>query len=491
MWLALASRWPELLEHAHSQGILHRDIKPSNLLMDVKGTVWVTDFGLAKAGEEEALTETGDIVGTLRYMAPERFRTPGDARSDVYSLGLTLYEMLALRPAFNQRDRPQLMEEVLNAEPPNLRDLNRAVPRDLVTIIHKAIARDPRQRYARAVDLAADLQRFLEDRPILARPVNTLEVLLKWVKRRPAVAALLALVLMVTFAGLGAFAWQFADALREKHNAQNEAHLKNIEAGLKAEALRQAEINAAEASQHAKDAHEKEQIAHDKETTALKSLDDLKRTLFTAQLVRAGALAASDPEGALELLEDPDVCPPAMRDFSWAFYYGQSKRERWALPTQAGAADYFAVSADGKTMATHYDSGAVTVWDLDTGKVRVALTASRSDHTFLLLSPDGKVLYTSGGGIRVQFGGNESRAGAVGHSHREVARGVAHERGSRGATGAQPGWSLVGGSRGGAQGRGGSCAGRNTAQPRGKRGTATGLGGNGGRLPGMRRHQDQ
>ena len=179
----------EALEHAHSQGILHRDIKPSNLLMDTKGTVWVTDFGLAKTGEEDALTDTGDVVGTVRYMAPERFRTAGDARSDVYSLGLTLYELLAFRPAFNQRDRPQLIQEVLHAEPPSLRGINRAVPRDLVTIIHKAIAKEPHQRYARAADLAADLQRFLDDRPIQARPIGNLEVMLKWVKRRPAVAS--------------------------------------------------------------------------------------------------------------------------------------------------------------------------------------------------------------------------------------------------------------------------------------------------------------
>ncbi|HEY7308480.1 MAG TPA: protein kinase [Gemmataceae bacterium] len=379
----------EALEHAHSQGILHRDIKPSNLLMDTKGTVWVTDFGLAKTGEEDALTDTGDVVGTVRYMAPERFRTAGDVRSDVYSLGLTLYELLTFRPAFNQRDRPQLMEQVLQGEPPRLRDLNRAVPRDLATIVHKAIAKEPRQRYARAADLAADLQRFLDDRPIQARPIGNLEVMLKWFKRRPAIATLLALVLLVALAGLGAFGWQYAEALKENQNAREQGHLKDVEADLKEQALQQAK-------QKANEAREKEETAHEKEKIALKSLDSLKRTLFTAQLVRAGSLAASDPEGAQELLEDPEACPSAMRDFDWGFYYGQASRSRWALPDQTGSVDEFALSADGKMLATHYDAGTIAVWDLDSAKVRLTLPGKWSAKCFLLLSPDGKVLYTCG-----------------------------------------------------------------------------------------------
>jgi eukaryotic-like serine/threonine-protein kinase len=383
------------LDHAHSQGVLHRDIKPSNLLMDTKGTVWVTDFGLAKTGEEDALTSTGDVVGTIRYIAPERFQTPGDVRSDVYSLGLTLYELLALRPAFPQRDRPQLIEQVLHAEPPALRSLNKWVPRDLETIVHKAIAKDPRARYARAADLEADLQRFLDDRPILARPIGSLEVLLKWVKRRPGVAALLALVWLVTLAGLGAFAWQYAEALREGANARQEAHFKDdaihqkdVEAGLKEEALGKAKLAVEESGK-------KEKAAIESEKAALFNLDGLKRTLFTAQLVRAGSLAASDPEGALELLEDTESCPPEMRDFSWGFNYGQARRARWAVPPQAGSVNQFAVSADGKTLATHYDTGEVNVWDLDSGKVRFTFPGLWDDSTFLLLSPDGKVLYTS------------------------------------------------------------------------------------------------
>src|SRR5205085_5418701 len=98
----------EALDYAHRQGVLHRDVKPSNLLLDLRGTVWVADFGLAKADDSENLTHTGDILGTLRYMPPEAFEGKGDARADVYALGLSLYELLALRPAFGEKDRHQL-----------------------------------------------------------------------------------------------------------------------------------------------------------------------------------------------------------------------------------------------------------------------------------------------------------------------------------------------------------------------------------------------
>ena len=140
----------EALEYAHQQGILHRDIKPSNLLLDAQGQVWVTDFGLAKAQDSDELTRTGDIVGTLRYMAPERFNGWSDPRSDVYALGATLYEMLTLRPPFEESDRVKLIERVLHESPPPLRQLDRRIPRDLETIVLKTLAKEPGERYATA-----------------------------------------------------------------------------------------------------------------------------------------------------------------------------------------------------------------------------------------------------------------------------------------------------------------------------------------------------
>jgi serine/threonine protein kinase len=184
----------EALDYAWQQGVLHRDVKPSNLLLDVRGTLWVTDFGLAKLSGSEDLTHTGDILGTLRYMAPERFRGQSDVRSDVYGLGLTLYELLALRPAFEEADRSRLIDMITRAELPQLLKLDPTIPRDLATIVHKAIACESSDRYHTAGELAADLARFLQDRPINARRLSPAGVAWRWARRNKAVASLLGLV---------------------------------------------------------------------------------------------------------------------------------------------------------------------------------------------------------------------------------------------------------------------------------------------------------
>src|SRR5262249_45005818 len=125
----------EALGYAYQQGVLHRDIKPANVLLDTQGTAWVTDFGLAKADAGGGLTTHGDVVGTLRYMAPERLRGVSDPRGDVYSLGLTLYELATLRPAFPASGRARLIEQIEHEEPPRPRKLEPGVPRDLETIV--------------------------------------------------------------------------------------------------------------------------------------------------------------------------------------------------------------------------------------------------------------------------------------------------------------------------------------------------------------------
>jgi serine/threonine protein kinase/WD40 repeat protein len=180
----------EALEYAHGEGVLHRDIKPSNLLLDIHGRVWVTDFGLAKTDGTEEVTDPGDIVGTLCYMAPERFQGRADARSDVYGLGTTLYEMATLHAAFADTQRAQLINKVTHEEPPRPRKLDRKIPRDLETIILKAIAKDAAQRYPTAAALAEDLRRFVADRPICARRVPLWERVWRWCRRNPAWAGL-------------------------------------------------------------------------------------------------------------------------------------------------------------------------------------------------------------------------------------------------------------------------------------------------------------
>ncbi|MFO0810939.1 MAG: protein kinase [Gemmataceae bacterium] len=197
----LGAQVADALAYAHAQGIIHRDIKPSNLLLDPAGTVWVTDFGLAKVtSDADDLSHTGDILGTLRYMAPERFGGEGDARADTYALGLTLYELLTFRPAFDGDSRPNLIEAALHDEPARPRKLNPAVPRDLETVVLKATAKDPARRYQSAAELAADLRRFAEDRPVQARRATPAERAWRWCRRNPLVASLLTAVVSLLVA---------------------------------------------------------------------------------------------------------------------------------------------------------------------------------------------------------------------------------------------------------------------------------------------------
>jgi serine/threonine-protein kinase len=219
----------EALEYAAGQGVLHRDVKPSNLLLDVFGTAWLTDFGLAKATGTPDLTRPGHLLGTLRYLAPERFQGHADVRSDVYALGLTLYEMLALRPAFDSRDQAELTRQITAAEAPRLDRLEPQLPRDLVTIVHKAMAPDPADRYQSAAALAEDLRRFLDDRSIVARRASLPEQAWRWCRHNPPkvalVAALLALLLLATGGGvwlLGERARRRAEAARQEEELRRE-----------------------------------------------------------------------------------------------------------------------------------------------------------------------------------------------------------------------------------------------------------------------------
>jgi hypothetical protein len=195
----------DALDYAHEAGVVHRDIKPGNLLLDVRGNVWITDFGLAQVATDVNVTQTGDVVGTLRYMSPEQAagrRTPVDHRADVYSLGATLYEWLTLQPIFTGEDRVTLLNQILKEEPRPLRELNRTIPIELETIVLKAIAKSPVERYATAGEFAADLRRFLEERPILARRPTIADRTRKWFRRHPSVFVAAIVLLVCGMIGL-------------------------------------------------------------------------------------------------------------------------------------------------------------------------------------------------------------------------------------------------------------------------------------------------
>jgi serine/threonine protein kinase len=205
----------QALQHAHDLGIVHRDIKPANLLLDLHGNLWVTDFGLAHCHRQPGLTVTGDLVGTMRYMSPEQaLAQPGGVgpRTDIYALGATLYELLTLEPPFRGQDPQELLRQIGFDEPRPLRRVNAQAPVELETIVLKALAKNPAERYATAADLADDLQRFLKDEPIRARPPTLAQRVRKWARRHRSVVASAVVALLVILAVVaGSLGWVVRD----------------------------------------------------------------------------------------------------------------------------------------------------------------------------------------------------------------------------------------------------------------------------------------
>lgn len=193
------------LAYAHERGVIHRDIKPSNLILDEQGTLWITDFGLAKRLDDATLTVDGQLLGTPRYMSPEQAsaaKTPVDHRTDIYSLGVTLYEILVGRPAHDGKTPPEVVNQILNRDPVSPRRIDSQLPRDLETVVMKAMAKAPADRYGSATELATDLELFVHGDVVHARRIGAWGKTWRWAKREPQVAGLLATIVAVTLLGL-------------------------------------------------------------------------------------------------------------------------------------------------------------------------------------------------------------------------------------------------------------------------------------------------
>jgi WD40 repeat protein/serine/threonine protein kinase len=376
----------EALDYAHREGVIHRDIKPANLLLDADGRVWVTDFGLAKT-EGTALTGSGDLIGTLRYMAPERFRGWSDPRSDSYSLGLTLYEMLLLRPAFDEEDRFLLLQQILGSAPPRLRKIDPRIPRDLETIIVKSIDKEPGRRYQTAGELAADLQRFLEDRPIQARQIGSLERVRRWCRRNPTIAGLLAAVALVTVVGIAGVLWQWQEALANAKLAAGNA----AKFAIKTQQAQQLAVQAQDLAQEAQRERDETQTANQR----------LRRANYTADMILSRlAWDISDVRRVRDLLDlhRPGPSETDLRGFEW-HYLDRLCRQRLLFVKECAApVVQVAVSPDGTRIAAGLQDGSVTIFDSHTGEPALKPTrVYQSRVRGMAFSPDGHHLAITGG----------------------------------------------------------------------------------------------
>ncbi|WP_152052079.1 serine/threonine-protein kinase [Tautonia marina] len=369
----------EALEHAHREEVIHRDIKPGNLLLDNDGRLWIADFGLARLQGDSSLTATGVLVGTFRYMSPEQAVAgrgiPVDHRTDLYSLGATLYELLTLRPPFDDADGRVALSRISEETPPSIRKLNPAVPIDLETVVLKAMAKDPNDRYATAAELADDLRRFLEGRHVLARRPSPLDLASRWAYRhRLAVASAVVLLMLVT-AALGV-----AVVLIAREQSRTADALAKVETA-------QSDLITAKnrADENARLARQSERMA--------------RELLYVADLkLAATALDDRDPLLMKEYLDRqlPEAGKPDLRDFAWWFLrkQGELPLDEWTGP---GPALYFiAFSPDDRLMATCGEEAVIRLYRRPGDRLVREIPTGQIEVNGVAFSPDGQSLASAG-----------------------------------------------------------------------------------------------
>ncbi len=400
----LAAQVAEALAYAHKRGVFHRDIKPPNLILDPLGNIWITDFGLAKLEEGEDLSRSHDVVGTLRYMAPERFRGDSDGRCDVYALGATLYEMLTLRRAFEGENQLELIHRIENDPPVPPRRHDGHIPRDLETIVLKALAKDPEDRFATAEKMAKDLRLFLENRPITSRPIPFYQQFWRWCQRNPwlAGANITAAALTTILAVVSTFAWL---------TDRNRLHLivAQRDAIQKAEAEGREQLFESRTSQARATRFSRRMGQRFESLKALNQAAAIGRALklpperfetLRDQAIACMALPDLEPTG--RVLQLPVSVNPVSFDLTMTRYAlrfrdgtisvrrvtDDNEIARFHVPRGDGDIWVFGFSPDGRYLATtHQPGNALTVWDIDRDRVALDEKAGVGTATF---SPDSR-----------------------------------------------------------------------------------------------------
>jgi uncharacterized protein (TIGR03067 family) len=385
------------MDYAHGRGVIHRDLKPANVLIAADGTLLasrqncvtgeshaanlvpkITDFGLAKQLDSAVgATGTGTIVGTPSYMAPEqaagKSKEMGPA-CDIYALGAILYELLTGRPPFRAESPLDTIHQVIDANPVLPSRLVPKMPRDLETICLKCLEKSPANRYASAGALADDLLRFLDSKPILARPTPAWDRLAKWSRRRPAVAALTAATLAIAVVGVGLVLWQWLRAEDERRQA---------------DAARQQATEKAEAETKARGrAEQAEGVAEHRRQDAEKALHEARtglyfnRIAFADRVWQAGNIAQTE--------EELDKCPLDLRAWEWHYLKRRCHAERVTCIGHTNLVTGAAYSPDGKRLATSSRDKTVRVWDAATGHELLKLEGHTDAVGGVAWSPDGK-----------------------------------------------------------------------------------------------------